>query len=77
MTVSRVMMATMAMSVFDGHIGFDGHDGLTRFFAPRQAKKGLILQETFLMADTRVQVVLGMHFLTLSSVDIRFAEVLV
>ena len=70
MTVSRVMMATKAMSVFDDHVGFNSHDGLTRFFAPKQAGKGSILQETFL-------VVLGMHFLTLSSADIRFAEVLV
>ena len=61
----------MAMSVFDGHIGFDSHDGLTRFFAPRQAGKVLIFQETFLVADTRVEVVLGIPFLTLS---IAFAD---
>ena len=60
-----------------GQVGFDSHDGLTRFFAPRQAGKGSILQETFLVADIRVEVVLGMPFLTLSSADIRFAEVLV
>ena len=36
-----------------------------------------MLQETFLVADTRVEVVLGMLFLTLSSADIRFAEELV
>ena len=48
---------------FEGHDGHDGHDGLTRFFNPRQAEKGSILQETFLVADTRVQVLLGMHFL--------------
>ena len=46
---------------FEGHDGHDGHDGLTRFFTPRQAEKGSILQETFLVADTRVQVVLGIH----------------
>ena len=57
--------------------GLDSHDGLTRFLAPRQAGKGSILQETFLVADTRVEVLLGMPFLTLSSADIRFAEVLV
>ena len=31
-------------------------------------------QETFLVADTRMEVVLGMPFLTLSNADIRFAE---
>ena len=61
----------MAMSVFNGHVGFDSHDGLTRFFAPRQAGKVLILQETFLIADTRVEVVLGIPFLTFS---IAFAD---
>ena len=65
------------MLVFDGHVGFDSYDGLTRFFAPRQAGKGSILQESFLVADTRVEVLLGMPFLTLSSVDIWFAEMLV
>lgn len=57
--------------------GYNGHDGLTRFFALRQAGKGLILQETFLVVDITVEVLLGMSFLTLSSSDIRFAEVLV
>lgn len=61
----------------NGHVNFDSHDGLTRFFAPRQAEKGLILQETFLVANTRVEVLLEMPFLTLNSVDMRFAEVLV
>ena len=46
---------------FEGHDGHDGYDGLTRFFTPRQAKKSSIFQENFLVADTRVQVVLGMH----------------
>ena len=46
---------------FEGHDSHDGHDGLTRFFIPRQGEKGSILQKTFLVADTRVQVVLGMH----------------
>ena len=31
-------------------------------------------QETFLVADTRMEVVLGMSFLTLNNADIRFAE---
>ena len=31
-------------------------------------------QETFLVADTRMEVVLGMLFLTFSNADIRFAE---
>ena len=31
-------------------------------------------QETFLVADTRMEVVLEMLFLTLSNADIRFAE---
>lgn len=31
-------------------------------------------QETFLLADTSMEVVLGMPFLTLSSADIRVAE---
>ena len=31
-------------------------------------------QETFLVADTRIEVVLGMPFLTLGNADIRFAE---
>ena len=31
-------------------------------------------QETFLVADTRMEVVLGMPFLILSNADIRFAE---
>ena len=31
-------------------------------------------QETFLVAETRMEVVLGMLFLTLSSANIRFAE---
>ena len=31
-------------------------------------------QETFLVADTRMDIVLGMLFLTLSNADIRFAE---
>ena len=31
-------------------------------------------QKTFLVADTRMEVVLGMFFLTLSNADIRFAE---
>lgn len=31
-------------------------------------------QETFLLADTSMEVVLGLSFLTLSSADIRFAE---
>ena len=45
--------------------GFQIQDKLrrTRFF-----------QETFLMADTRMDVVLGMPFLTLSNADIQFAE---
>ena len=43
MTVSRGMMAMKAISVFDGHIGFNSHNGLTKFFAPKQAGKGLIV----------------------------------
>lgn len=31
-------------------------------------------QETFLLADTSMEVVLGMPFLTLSNIDVRFAE---
>ena len=37
--------------------------GRTRFF-----------QKTFLLADTTIEVVLGMPFLTLSNVNIQFAE---
>ena len=40
--------------------------GHSRVVAPGQAGKGLILQETCLVADTRVEVVLGIPFLTLS-----------
>ena len=45
--------------------GFSLHDklGKVQFF-----------QETFLVADTRIEVVLVMPFLTLSNADIRFAE---
>ena len=39
MTVSRVMMATMAMSVLDGHLGVNSHNGLTRFFAPKTSQE--------------------------------------
>ena len=31
-------------------------------------------QETFLVANTRMDIVLGMSFLTFSNVDIQFAE---
>ena len=37
-------------------------------------KKVRIFQETFLVANTRIEVVLGMLFLTFSNADIRFAE---
>ena len=45
--------------------GFSVQDklGKVRFF-----------KETFLLADTSMEVVLGMLFLTLSDADIRFAE---
>ena len=58
------------------HVGLDGrgvHDihyspnSDSRLFTSRQAKKGSIFQETVLVADTRVEVILGMPLLTLSS----------
>ena len=33
-----------------------------------------LFQETFLLANTTMEVVLGMHFLTLSNADIQFVE---
>lgn len=66
----------MAMLVFNGHVDFNSYDGVS-FFAPGQARKDLIFQETALVADTRVKVVLRMSFLTLNSADIRFAELLI
>lgn len=39
-----------------------------------QDRKGPFFQETFLVADTSMEVVLGMPFLTLSNADVAFAE---
>ena len=36
--------------------------------------KARFFQKTFLVADTRMDIVLGMPFLTLSNANIRFAE---
>ena len=45
--------------------GFSVQDKLT---------KVQFFEKTFLVADTSIEVVLGMFFLTLSNVDVQFVE---
>ena len=47
---------------------------ITGFQVIDKLGKARFFQETFLLADTIMQVVLGLPFLTLSNADIQFAE---
>ena len=47
---------------------------ITSFQVQDILEKFRFFQETFLVADTRMNIVLGIPFLTLSNIDIRFAE---
>lgn len=47
---------------------------LTNFQVGDKLGRAQYFQETFLLADTSVEVVLGMPFLTFSNADIQFAE---
>lgn len=55
---------------YNSYISFNSYDGLTKFFALRQTKNSLILQKTFLVADTRVEVLLEIHFFIFISANI-------
>ena len=47
---------------------------ITSFQVQDKLGRARLFQETFLVADTRMDVVLGIPFLTLSNADIQFAE---
>ena len=47
---------------------------ITSFQVQDKLERARIFQKTFLMADTRIDVVLGMPLLTLSNADIQFSE---
>ena len=59
--INRSMLSTqgMVLAIFQ----LEDKQGRTRFF-----------QETFLVADTAMEIVLGIPFLTLNKVEINFAE---
>ena len=47
---------------------------LASFQIEDKLKRARFFQETFLLADFSIEVVLGMPFLTLSNADIQFAR---
>ncbi len=47
---------------------------LARFSLQDSLGKVWFFEETFLLADTSMEVVLGMPFLSLSNADVEFAE---
>ena len=47
---------------------------LTSFQVEDKLGKARFFQETFLLADLSIEVVLGMLFLTLSNIDTQFAR---
>lgn len=47
---------------------------IAEFSVQKKLGKVLLFEETFLVSDTSIKVVLEMPFLTFSDVDTRFAE---
>lgn len=47
---------------------------IAEFSVQNKLEKVLLFEETFLVSDTSIKVVLEMPFLTFSDVDTRFAE---
>lgn len=70
----RVRQTNVRAQRIDGfHINSFGMV-IAGFSLQNHLQKVRFFQETFLVADTRMEVVLGMLFLTLSNADIWFAE---
>lgn len=47
---------------------------VTNFFLQNKYGRNWSFEETFLVTNTKMEVVLGMFFLSLSDVDVRFGE---
>ena len=70
----RVRQTDLRAQKIDGsHLETFGM-AIASFLLQDKLGKVWFFQETFLVADTQIKVVLGMLFLTLGNADIRFAE---
>lgn len=47
---------------------------LVKFQIEDKLERAQFFQKTFLLADTSIEIILGMSFLTLSNVNMQFAE---